>query len=165
MKKLSAIFNGREYAVQFGGLRGNKVRFLMDGDPVEAGIVEIGGDSFLVETGNRVFRIDAGKSLQEIYVNGSRAAIDLVEEGSAQQGHDSSTGRAAKFITASMPGKVVKVYASENTSVKKGEHLIVLEAMKMENEIRSPSDGVIREVFVKEGEVVEGGDKLIEFDL
>lgn len=165
MKKLLAILNGREYAVQFDGLIGNKVRFLLDGEAVEAGIVEIGGDSFLVETGNKVFLIDSGKALQEIYVNGSLALITLVEGGGVLPRHDSPAGKGEKFIVASMPGKVVKIYARENLSVKKGDHLIVLEAMKMENEIKSPSDGVIKKVLVKEGDVVEGGDMLIEFEI
>jgi biotin carboxyl carrier protein len=63
-------------------------------------------------------------------------------------------------IIASMPGKVVKVLAPAGTKVSDGQGLLVVEAMKMENEMRAPRDGVVLEVKVREGQAVEAGETL-----
>ena len=60
-----------------------------------------------------------------------------------------------------MPGKIVRVAASAGQAVKAGECLLVMEAMKMENEIRSPRDGSITGVLVREGQAVESGALLM----
>lgn len=69
-----------------------------------------------------------------------------------------------KSIFAPMPAKVVKVNCKAGESVKKGDILIILEAMKMENEIRSPEDGVIKEVRVEEGTTVSHNEAMIVFE-
>jgi pyruvate carboxylase subunit B len=60
-----------------------------------------------------------------------------------------------------MQGMVLKVPVSRGTTVKKGNVLIVLEAMKMENPIHSPRDGKVSEIFVNAGDVVQNGDVLL----
>jgi len=61
-------------------------------------------------------------------------------------------------VEAPMPGKILKVAVSAGSPVKSGEIVIVLEAMKMENEIFSPSDGVVKEIRCREGDAVNTGD-------
>lgn len=63
-------------------------------------------------------------------------------------------------LTAPMPGKVVKVLAPEGTVVARGEGIIVLEAMKMENELKAPRDGTVTQIAVEEGQGVESGAHL-----
>ena len=63
-------------------------------------------------------------------------------------------------ITAPMPGKIIAVKAAAGTAVKKGDVVIVLEAMKMENDIVAPQDGTIAAVSVAAGQAVEAGDIL-----
>lgn len=65
-------------------------------------------------------------------------------------------------IGASMPGTVVKILVSSGERVKKGDHLLVTEAMKMETTVQSPVDGTIKKVFVNENDVIETGDLMIE---
>ena len=60
-------------------------------------------------------------------------------------------------IAAPMPGRVVKVVTVEGTAVTRGDGIIVLEAMKMENELKAPRDGIVASVLVEEGQGVEGG--------
>jgi biotin carboxyl carrier protein len=60
-----------------------------------------------------------------------------------------------------MPGKIVRVAADAGQEVRAGECLVVMEAMKMENEIRSPRAGRVTDVLVKEGQAVESGALLI----
>ena len=63
-------------------------------------------------------------------------------------------------VTAMLPGIVLKILVSPGDVVKAGQPIMVLEAMKMENEIVSPVDGVVQEIRVKEGDKVETGDLL-----
>ncbi|WP_457576381.1 biotin/lipoyl-containing protein [Desulfomarina sp.] len=64
-------------------------------------------------------------------------------------------------ISAPMPGTVISIPVSQGSSVTKGETLLVLEAMKMENDIKAPSDGTVQEIKVSEGASVNAGDILI----
>ena len=74
--------------------------------------------------------------------------------------HRKASAGPAK-VTAPMPGKIVRVAAAGGQEVRAGECLVVMEAMKMENEIRSPRAGRIKDVLVKEGQAVESGALLI----
>lgn len=72
-------------------------------------------------------------------------------------------GGAGALITQ-MPGKVVKLMKKEGDKVAKGETVLILEAMKMENEIKSGADGIIKSVNVKEGQALEAGFLMIEIE-
>lgn len=63
-------------------------------------------------------------------------------------------------IKAMLPGVVTKILVKEGDEVKAGETVMILEAMKMENEVKSPKDGKIKQILVKEGDRVEAGDIL-----
>ena len=65
-------------------------------------------------------------------------------------------------ITSFIPGTIVKIYVSEGQCVKKGENLVVLEAMKMHNLIKSPLEGIVKSINFKEGEKVSKGKIMIE---
>lgn len=67
-------------------------------------------------------------------------------------------------INAPMPGKIVEVKVQPGASVKKGDVAVILEAMKMENEIRVGQDGTIVSVEVSSGDMVEGGSVLVTMD-
>ncbi|MBW6490661.1 MAG: biotin/lipoyl-binding protein [Lentimicrobium sp.] len=67
-------------------------------------------------------------------------------------------------IFSPMPGKVLKINFKEGDSVKKGEVILVVEAMKMENNILSPKDGVVENLLVKEGEMVDGSARLVQLE-
>ena len=69
-----------------------------------------------------------------------------------------------KCVVAPMPGAVVKINCRPGEMVKKGDVVIVLEAMKMENEIHSPIDGLVKEVHVKEGMTVSPEEVMVAFE-
>lgn len=70
-------------------------------------------------------------------------------------------GAGGKKVTAPMPGNVIKLFVSPGDQVKAGQKLLVFEAMKMENDLTSPSDGVISEVKVAEGSVISVDELLM----
>ena len=75
-----------------------------------------------------------------------------------------SSAATSEFIIQSpMPGKILKILAKPNNRVKPKDTLIVIEAMKMENEIRSEGSGEIESVSVREGQSVESGTELLRF--
>ena len=67
-------------------------------------------------------------------------------------------------IDSPMPGKVIKILKKEGQDVKEGEGVIVIEAMKMENELRSPKVGKVRSISVREGDAVEAGARLAQIE-
>jgi biotin carboxyl carrier protein len=82
-------------------------------------------------------------------------------EQSASAGGKTKKGSKIK---SQMPGKIVRILIKAGDTVKKGDRLLVMEAMKMENEIKSPQDGVIKELKVTEGQAVETGAELVKFE-
>ena len=82
----------------------------------------------------------------------------------ARQGATRQARRGLERVTAYMPGRVVAVHVGEGDRVTAGQGLVVLEAMKMQNEITAERQGVVRQVFVTSGQAVEGGDPLFEIE-
>ena len=82
----------------------------------------------------------------------------------ARQGAGSRGAKRSEQVTAYMPGRVVAVLVAEGEAVRAGQGVLVLEAMKMQNEIQAEHDGVIKRVCVAAGEAVEGGDLLFELE-
>jgi biotin carboxyl carrier protein len=65
-------------------------------------------------------------------------------------------------VLALMPGRVVRILVSKGDAVRKGAGLLILEAMKMENEIQAPADGTVDELLVTPGQTVEAGAELVK---
>lgn len=85
--------------------------------------------------------------------------IQLESASGASSGNLKSAGGPAKILSA-MPGRVVKVLVNEGQEVQQGDGLLVLEAMKMQNEITAPRAGVVRGLSVNEEDVVAAGELL-----
>ncbi len=79
-------------------------------------------------------------------------------------GIDYSDSLKVKEVKAPMPGLVLDVMINQGDTVKKGDNLLVLEAMKMENNIKSPSDGMVKSITVSKGKAVEKNEVLVLFD-
>ncbi len=89
------------------------------------------------------------------------AFLKAGEEGDASGAQKVKKGVKVK---SQMPGKILRMLVKPGDEVKKGQAIIVMEAMKMENEIKSPQDGSIKDVKVKEGQAVETGAELLNFN-
>ncbi|WP_457591522.1 biotin/lipoyl-containing protein [Geoglobus sp.] len=153
---------------------GGEVRAEMSGSIVRILVKE--GDA--VRKGQPLLILEAMKMENEIVspFDGTVESIEVGEGDKVQAGDvlvrintgdvsDGSEGSAVAegegtHVKAEMAGTIVKILKKEGEAVKKGETVIVLEAMKMENEIASPADGRIAKVFVSEGDKVQAGDPL-----
>ena len=98
-------------------------------------------------------RVHVGQSVFEVEVLDERRARRQLASGGVGAG-------GPQIIAAPMPGKVVRVLVKVGQEVRAGEGLVVIEAMKMENELRSARAGTVKEIAVQEGVAVEGGAKL-----
>jgi len=93
-------------------------------------------------------------------LDGSLVSVDLAEGAKGTALPPKKAGGPAR-ITAPMPGKLVRVLVEPGQDVAAGEGLVVVEAMKMENELRAPKAGRVKDVPVKEGQAVEAGALLV----
>jgi biotin carboxyl carrier protein len=103
---------------------------------------------------------------QTIKVNGNLYTVAIEDKYDLllkQLGMEMNATTKVQEIKAPMPGLVLKVMVQEGTSVKKGDSLLVLEAMKMENILKSPSDGIVNKVLVTQGDKTEKNAVLIHF--
>ena len=98
-----------------------------------------------------------------VVASGHRSYIRVESDRSraAEQAKRSSVGSGDLVIKSPMPGRVVKVLVAKGAAVEVGQGLLVLEAMKMENEVKAKVAGTVAEVHVAAGAAVEGGAKLV----
>ena len=122
--------------------------------------MEASKDGFLVLFDGRPMKVKAAYDGANV-----RVEIDgrMVKLRTVSGGVEVEEGRP-KLLKSEIPAKVVSIYVGKGSRVKKGEELMVLESMKMENVIRAPFDCVVKDVKVKEGDMVSIGDLLIEFE-
>lgn len=102
-----------------------------------------------------------------IKINGNSYEIDLQDRLDLllnKLGMSHNSVATLKEIKAPMPGLILHIYVKQGMEVKKGEPIMILEAMKMENILKSPGDGTIKDVKVKTGKSVEKNEILVEFD-
>jgi biotin carboxyl carrier protein len=132
--------------------------FLVDGK-------KTGRTNFSLIVDNRSFEIEVDNTDDEyrVLVDGRNYRIHLVDErrvrvGAAQSGLQFQ-GR--QMVSVPMPGKVIAVLVTVGDAVELGQGLVIVEAMKMENEVRSPISGEVKEIKVKPGDTVEGGALLV----
>ena len=138
----------------------------------EAHILEIEGTPVkLVEVVGRVYRVLARRGdavgRYTIRLAGYRLEVEALDERTrAIRRISGSRARSSgpASIAAPMPGLVVRVLVQPGDPVQAGQGVIVIEAMKMENELRAPASGVVRTVAVTPGSAVEKGAILVEFD-
>lgn len=134
----------REYSVDLTEPQPNLFSLLLDGTSYEVG-VDLEGEDCSLYVYDQFFQLKV--------LDPRRLAL-LGKGGTDQVG-----GRIE--ITSPMPGKVVKLLAGTGDDVTKGQGIVVVEAMKMENELKSPKDGTITEILVEEGQAVDANALLM----
>jgi biotin carboxyl carrier protein len=96
-----------------------------------------------------------------IYTITAKDQFDLLLE---KMGLNNLNGTKISELKAPMPGLVLKIFAEDGAAVVKGDNLFILEAMKMENIIKSPADAVVKIIKIKPGDKVEKGQILLQFE-
>ncbi|MGQ0829162.1 MAG: biotin/lipoyl-containing protein [Bacteroidota bacterium] len=161
------VNNKKEHSIIFD----NVATGTIDGKAFAWDVIEVKEGSFHVIKDNRsynveVIKADAAEKSFLVSVNGNKYQLnvkDRFDELLKSLGMDNLNANKINEIKAPMPGLVLDISVSEGDTVKKGDAVIVLEAMKMENSLKSPTDGVIKKINVKKGVAVEKNQILINF--
>lgn len=141
----------------------------IDGKKVKPDISPTGENKYNVISNHKVYQIEVHKSGRkhfEIKVNGTMYPVLLKDEldlNLEKMGISQKTGDMNSEIKAPMPGLIIDILANPGDEVKKGDSVLILEAMKMENVIKSPVDGIISEILVAKGDSVEKSKILCRF--
>jgi len=139
-------------------------RVALDGKAVYADVMEIepGIFSILLEGKSHEVRVTPALNGVLKLQSGEYEFTAEIADPRAWRGrrHGSMEAEGRQEIVAPMPGKVVRVLVAVGEKVEAGQGLMVVEAMKMQNEVRSPKSGVVEKFMVKEGQAVNAGEGL-----
>jgi biotin carboxyl carrier protein len=145
----------------------NGFKLLVDKKPVNVEVTPVGDASHLSFIINNKSYDVIIKDENSVSVEGELYEV-LIEDENQRKFREISKKvhhhEEKLAITAPMPGLIVKVEAKVGDKVKTGDGLIIMEAMKMQNELRAPKDGTVKEIRVKEGITVNGGDTLLALE-
>jgi 3-methylcrotonyl-CoA carboxylase alpha subunit len=157
-----ARHGGEEFPIEVER-QGTEYRVRMRDRWLSADLVNAGPyvRSLRLEDGTQLSIVHAREgTTHEIGLPDATIHVDIADPLSLKRkGREDETGGGG-VIRALMPGRIVRVMVRKGETVRKGTTLLVLEAMKMENDIQAPVDGVVEKVLVEAGQVVEGGAEL-----
>jgi biotin carboxyl carrier protein len=160
-----ATLGDQTYTVEIEEIGKSLYRVSVDGNEFLVDGKKTGRTNYSLIVDNRSFEVEVDNAEDEyrVLVDGRSYHVNLVDERRMRVGGGQSAlelqGR--QKVSVPMPGKVIAVLVSEGDTVEKGQGLVIVEAMKMENEVRSPIAGEIKEIKVKSGDAVEGGAVLL----
>ena len=124
----------------------------------------LGSDEVLLNIDGKVHNviINSNSFSYSVYVGGKLFKID--KKSDSQILGKKGTRLKKRDIKTSMPGRIVKVFVQEGEKVKEGQPVLVLEAMKMQNEIKAPQAGIMTKINPKAGDSVEAGSLLFTME-
>ena len=136
----------------------------LDGQTLDADAVQIAPNVVSVMLGGQFFELHISRSTDgtmKLRCGAHEYIADIIDPRAWRgRKHGAVEVEGRQQILAPMPGKVVRVIAKVGDSVEAGQGLLVVEAMKMQNEIRSPKSGIVGRLLVKEGQNVNAGEVL-----
>ncbi len=120
-------------------------------------------DVLSLRIGTRAYEVKSERVANDLYVwvGSRRFAVEVRDPRSLRGRSRAGDDEGPRKIVAPMPGKVVRLLASEGDEVEVGAAVAVVEAMKMQNEIKSPKKGRVQKILVGEGAAVNAGDVLV----
>ncbi|MFO0323051.1 MAG: acetyl-CoA carboxylase biotin carboxyl carrier protein subunit [Bacteroidota bacterium] len=163
--------NSTEYKVDIKTLSYPQIEGIINNDSFSADIIKVSDGVFHLIKNNTSYLLEIVKHIQDekkliVKINNSSHTLiikDKYDELLDNLGLDTFASKKISSIKAPMPGMVFKILVKELQEVKKGDPLIILEAMKMENVLKSPTDGIIKKINVNQGVAVEKNQLLIQF--
>ncbi len=167
--KVSVEFDGQEFLLDFKRQKGPAAEYVLSGAAASSGqasIVQAMPSVFSVLLGSKSFTVVVAQrnAELEVWAGGRRHVVTLSDprDRTATAGRALAAGRVE--IRAQMPGKVIKVLVEQGARVAAGQGVIIVEAMKMQNEMKSPKDGVVQKIHAAEGSTVVAGEALVVID-
>ena len=160
-----AKLGDQNYTVEIEEIGKSLYRVSVDGNEILVDGKKTGRSNYSLIINHRSFEVDVDITETEyrVLVDGRNYHIDLVDERRMRVGGFQSgiqlQGR--QNISVPMAGKVIAVLVNEGDHIEKGQGLVIVEAMKMENEVRSPVQAEVKEVKVKAGQAVVSGELLL----
>jgi len=153
--------DGKSYRLDLNRVDGRWSCRLDDRD-VEVEAVLARPDVLSLRIGNIVYEVKSEQVANDLYlwVGSIRFSVELRDPRSLRSRSRAGDDQGPKKITAPMPGKVVRLLVHEGDEVEVGGGVAVVEAMKMQNEIKSPKKGIVRKILVGEGAAVNAGEVL-----
>jgi biotin carboxyl carrier protein len=166
MDSFRARIGDREYALT----RSLEGTLSVDGHEVTHELLPLGNGRHLLRIGAKSYEVELGGAGEQehsmlVYVNNRAFVVELDNETTLllkQIEAGQPTRVHAAVLRAPMPGRISKLLVTQGELVEAGQGIIVLEAMKMENELRAPAAGIVKTVRVKEGDAVEKNALLLE---
>lgn len=155
------LINGQEVKVQDYKYNGDSVSFILNGQSYYYSMISKDGHEMVLDHNGR-FKAAVGTPNREgemMVISNGKEAIASVAGKKMKK-----SGGHAGGLTSPMPGKIFKVLKDAGSEVKKGEPILILEAMKMEHSIRSDKDGKVKKINYQVGELVQGGVTLAEVE-
>jgi biotin carboxyl carrier protein len=136
----------------------------VDGEEIEVDAELTARDILSVLVGGKSYEIKRERSLQgelHMVIGSARYAVDVQDPRSLRTRRAvAGVDAGPQKVKAPMPGKIVRILVAEKDEVKAGQGIIVMEAMKMQNEMKSPKDGIVEKILAAEGSAVNAGDTL-----
>jgi biotin carboxyl carrier protein len=134
----------------------------LDGREVEVDAVLARPDVLSLRIGNLAYEVKCERVAGDthLWVGSARFAVDVRDPRSLRGRVRAVDDQGPRKLTAPMPGKIVRVLVNQGDPVDAGAGVLVVEAMKMQNEIKSPKKGTIQKILVGEGAAVNAGDVL-----
>lgn len=157
----------KEYKVEVFSMEGDLYKVVIDGEKKLVLDLRRHGCciySVLIDGESHEIDVDENSGGDySVLVEGEHFRIGIMDEMKKKllQILGESVGAATGEVTTAMPGMVVRVLVQEGDRVEKDQPLVILEAMKMENEFKAPMDSVVKAIKVKEGETVEANAVLV----
>ena len=153
-------------SIELEPLDGRRFRARIDDRELELEVVSVGPHSFSVSVGDQVREIGVTRREKSVMVSGPHGelTLQLVDRRRYRASGGSGGAAGQREIKAVMPGKVVGLLVKVGDAVEKDQPLLVLEAMKMENEVRAPRAGVVKEILVTASQTVETGELMIALE-
>jgi biotin carboxyl carrier protein len=134
----------------------------LDGREIVVDAVLARPDVLSLRIGNQAYEVKCERvgGEQHLWVGSRRFAAEVRDPRSLRGRVRTTDDSGPKKLNAPMPGKIVRVLVSQGAEVEAGTGILVVEAMKMQNELKSPKKGTIQKIFVSEGAAVNAGDVL-----
>jgi acetyl/propionyl-CoA carboxylase alpha subunit len=153
--------DGKQYRLDLNRAEG-RWSCRLDGREVEVDAVLARPDVLSLRLGNLAYEVKCERVAGDmhLWVGSSRFAAVVRDPRSLRGRVRAVDDQGPRKLTAPMPGKIVRVLVSQGAGVEAGTGVLVVEAMKMQNEIKSPKKGTIQKILVSEGAAVNAGDVL-----